>query len=94
MKRNNFLLSIFIALLITSCSIIGRTAAKYWTKKQITEFVSNCESQASRLLSTEKAVSFCDCAVDVVAVKYPDYQDVKKAPIKEILKVANDCRKN
>lgn len=67
-------------------------AARYWTKKQIKEFVANCENHASKLMSEEKAAEYCNCAVNVVSEKYQNFEDVKKAGIMEVLKVASDCK--
>ena len=67
-------------------------AAKYWTRKQIKEFVTNCESHASKIMSEEKAGHYCDCAVDEIAEKYNNYEDVKKMRIVEVLKLAKNCR--
>jgi hypothetical protein len=84
------LVAIIVAL--SSCKMLGRTAAKYWTKKQIKEFVTNCENNASKLLGEDKAKDYCDCAVDVVAEQYQNYDDVKQVSIREILRVAKECK--
>ena len=81
-----------ICLPLLSCKALMKGAARYWTKKQIKEFVANCEEHASKLLSDDKAKQYCDCAVDVVAEKYNSYEDVKKAGIVEVLKAAKDCK--
>lgn len=83
---------LFIGIAITSCASLTKIAAKYWTKKQIKEFVTNCEEKSSRLIGEDKAKRYCDCAVDVVAKKYNNYEDVKKASIIEVLKIAQDCK--
>lgn len=90
MKRLFFLL--LIAMSLVSCKAMLKGAARYWTKKQIQEFVTNCETHASKLMSNEKAVQYCDCALNVVSEKYQNYEDAKKAGIMEVLKVAADCR--
>lgn len=77
---------------VTSCNSIARAAAKYWTNKQIREFVGKCEDKSEIILGTEKAKKYCDCAVDVVAEKYRNYEDVKNASITDILKAARDCK--
>lgn len=85
----------FIAVIlvsICSCATLTRAAAKYWTKKQVKEFVTNCEQKASRLIGEQKAKQYCDCAVDVVAEKYKNYDDVKNSSITEVLKIAKDCK--
>ncbi|UKN02827.1 hypothetical protein K6119_04765 [Paracrocinitomix mangrovi] len=94
MKHKKFL---FIALISLSaglygCKAIARTAAKYWTKKQIKEFVENCEERSSKLIGEEKAEKYCNCAVDKVAEKYPKFEDYKKIGIVEALKIAKDCK--
>lgn len=85
-------LAIFLGFGLLSCKAMARTAAKYWTKKQIKEFVSNCEEKSSRFVGAEKAAQYCDCAVDKVAEKYKDYKEVTQQSIIEVLKIANDCR--
>lgn len=82
----------FITLSLLSCKMVMKGAARYWTKKQIKEFVSNCEQHSSKLLGEEKAQIYCDCAVDEVAEKYNNYEDVKKAGILEVLKIAKNCK--
>ncbi len=83
---------LLIGLSLGSCASLAKAAAKYWTKKQIKEFVTNCEEKSSRLIGEDKAQQYCDCAVDVVAEKYHNYEDVKKASIIEVLKIAKDCK--
>ena len=75
-----------------SCNSIARAAAKYWTNKQIREFVNKCEDKSSILLGSENAKKYCDCAVDIVAEKYRNYDDVKKASIADVLQAARDCK--
>ncbi len=77
---------------IASCKTIARTAAKHWSKKQIKEFVNNCEEKSSKIVGTKNASKFCDCAVDQVAEKYKNYDDAKSVSITEIVKIANNCR--
>lgn len=86
-------LVLFAAIIfsLASCKMIAKGAARYWTKKQIKEFVANCEQHSSRLMSEEKAKVFCDCAVDQVSEKYHDFEDVRKAGIIEVLKTVRDC---
>lgn len=86
-----FIITLVIASL-GSCASLAKAAAKYWTKKQIKEFVNNCEEKSSRLIGEDKAKQYCDCAVDVVAEKYNNYEDVKKASIIEVLKIAKECK--
>lgn len=96
MNRKNRIQLIIICLVISfsilSCKAIAKAAAKYWTKKQVKEFVENCEQKSSRLLGEDRAKKYCDCAVDVVAEKYQKYEDVKKMGILEALKIAKDCK--
>jgi hypothetical protein len=98
MKRRSILFS-FAAILITSavifapsCKTIARAAAKYWTNRQIKEFVSKCEDRSGIIIGQENAKKYCDCAVDVVAEKYRNYEDVKKASLADVLKIASDCK--
>src|SRR4051812_38802762 len=79
-------------LFAPSCKTIARAAAKYWTNRQIKEFVSKCEDKSSLILGHENAKKYCDCAVDVVAEKYRNYEDVKKASLTDVLKIAQDCK--
>lgn len=83
---------LFLSGGLMSCKAIAKTAAKHWTKKQIKEFVANCEEKSARLLGEEKATKYCNCAVDQVAEKYPDFNDYKKIGIVEALKIAKDCK--
>ena len=93
MKRKKYILLVVVTLVfLVSCKLIGRTAAKYWTRKQIKEFVSSCETNASKLLGEDKAKQYCDCAVDVVASEYKDYDDAKKVSIRDVLRIAKDCK--
>ena len=91
-KTNLLLLGLAIAFSIGSCKLIGRTAAKYWTKKQIKEFVADCESKASKVIGEDKAKQYCNCAVDVVAQKYQNYSDVKNISIREVMQIAKECK--
>lgn len=85
-----FAVAFTISLL--SCKAVAKTAFKYWSKRQVKEFVANCEEKTGRLLGDEKAKKYCDCAVDVVAEKYRNYEDLKSLSIPEVLKIANDCK--
>ncbi|MEO9531352.1 MAG: hypothetical protein ABJG68_11475 [Crocinitomicaceae bacterium] len=93
MKRSK---QIFIAIafivMLCSCKALAKGAAKWWTKKQIKEFVNDCEAKSSKLLGEERAAKYCSCAVDEVAAKYNDFEDFKKAGIVEVLKIAKDCK--
>ncbi len=79
--------------IFSSCASLAKTATKYWTKKQIKEFVNKCEQKSARLVSEEKARHYCNCAVDKVAEQYHNYEDTKKIGIIEVLKIAKDCKK-
>ena len=79
-------------MIFTSCNSIARAAAKYWTNRQIREFVNNCEDKSSIILGSENAKKYCDCAVDIVAEKYRNYDDVKKASIADVLQAARNCK--
>lgn len=90
--KKTILITCLILLTLISCKAVLKGAAQYWTKKQIKEFVADCETHSAKLLGEEKAKTFCDCAVDQVAEKYNSYEDVKKVGILEVLKLAKDCR--
>ena len=98
MKRKLIIFSAIATLIITaititsSCKTIARAAAKYWTNREIREFVGKCEDKSSIILGSENAKKYCDCAVDVVAEKYRNYEDVKKASLTDILQIARDCK--
>jgi hypothetical protein len=92
-KISVLLIALFPCFFIPiSCKTIARTAAKYWTRKQIKEFVSNCETRTSQLLGSENAVKYCDCAVDVVAEKYRNYQDSKTISLNNLIDILNSCK--
>lgn len=93
MKKSILILAL-AAFTLVSCKLFVKSAAKYWTSKQIDEFIGNCQANASKLMSNEKAEAYCDCAVDKVAKEYQNYADVKKASLKEVLKVAADCKES
>lgn len=93
MKKITFILvGVGLALSLSNCKAMARAAAKYWTKKQIKEFVSNCEEKSAKFVGEDKAHHFCDCAVDQVAEKYHEYKSVQDVNILEIIKIANDCK--
>ena len=94
MKSAILLLLFFSMTLIgfLSCKAIARTAARYWTKKQIKEFVTNCETRSSRLIGEDNAKKYCDCAVDVVAEKYRNYQETKTISLIDLLNIAEGCK--
>lgn len=81
-----------ICLSLTSCKTLAKGAAKWWTKKQIKEFVNNCEEKTSRLLGDEQAAKYCDCAVDKVAEEYKNFDEIKEKGILTVLKIAADCK--
>lgn len=87
------LLAVVISLTAAvSCKTVGRIAAKYWLKREIKEFVSNCEEKASKIIGSEKAHKYCDCSVDLVAEQYHNYQDAKKISVLEIVDFINKCK--
>lgn len=90
MKKWLFIFAVCAALI--SCKMFLKGAAKYWTKNQIEEFVADCEKHSSKLMSEDKAKTYCDCAVDIVAEKYTNYDEMKSAGLVEVLKVAKDCK--
>lgn len=75
----------------TACKTMARTAARYWTKRQIKEFINNCEEKSSKLIGNEKAKYFCNCAVDVVAEQYQNYNETKTISTATLLNAAKDC---
>ncbi len=77
---------------MVSCNALAKTALKHWSKKQVKEFVANCEDKSFKILGEANAAKFCNCAVDVVAEKYHNYEDAKSISILEIVKIANDCK--
>ena len=81
-----------IIITVISCKTVGRIAAKYWLKREINEFVSNCQDKAGKLIGSEKAHKYCDCSVDLVAEQYHNYQDAKNISVLEILDFINKCK--
>ena len=94
MKRSPILLLLILIGIITifSCKTVGRIAAKYWLNREIKEFVSNCEDKAKLVVGKDNAHKYCDCAVDVVAEQYHNYQDAKKISLVELLDFVNKCK--
>ncbi len=93
-KTVSFLLLFSVAFLASaiSCKTVGRIAAKYWLNREIKEFVSNCEDKAKVVVGKDNAHKYCDCAVDVVAEQYHNYQDAKKISLIELLEFVNKCK--
>jgi hypothetical protein len=92
---------LFIAILLFtgitseySCKSMAKAAAKHWTKKQIKEFKKNCNEKATSKFSSEKAVSFCDCATDVLKDKVPDFTKAMALSLGEMIKEAGKCALN
>ena len=81
-----------IIITVISCKTVGRIAAKYWLKREINEFVSNCQDKAGKLIGSEKAHKYCDCSVDLVAEQYHNYKDAKNISVLEILDFINKCK--
>lgn len=94
MKRTYLLLFAFLLamIIVVSCKTVGRIAAKYWLNREIKEFVSTCADKAKLVVGKDNAYKYCDCAVDVVAEKYHDYQDAKKISLVELIDFVNNCR--
>ena len=90
--KSSFFIVLIVAGGLFSCKMLAKGAAKWWTKKQVKEFVADCENKSSKLLGEEKAKKFCNCAVDKVAEEYHDFDDVKKKGVLTVLKIANGCR--
>ncbi len=92
-KTKIVLLAVSLAVVtIISCKTVGRIAAKYWLNREIKEFVSNCSDKTSIILGKENADKYCDCAVDIVAEQYHNYQDAKKLSVKAIFDFINKCK--
>ena len=94
MNKYPVLIAALSMMIITviSCKTVGRIAAKYWLKREINEFVSNCQDKAGKLIGSEKAHKYCDCSVDLVAEQYHNYQDAKNISVLEILDFINKCK--
>jgi hypothetical protein len=94
MKKVLFILFVISISIVTmvSCKALAKAALKHWSKKQVKEFVANCEDKSSKIVGEANAAKFCNCAVDVVAEKYHNYEDAKSISILEIVKIANDCK--
>jgi hypothetical protein len=95
MKTTSFIitLSLLAILSLGNCKALARKAAKYWTKKQINEFLTNCENSAIGKFGESKGKDFCGCAVDVVAEQYQNYDEAKNINFAKILIAAKDCIK-
>ena len=92
-KSKILLLAVLIAVVtIVSCKTVGRMAAKYWLNREIKEFVANCEDKTSFIVGEENAHKYCDCAVDIVAEQYRNYQDAKKLSVVAIIDFINKCK--
>ena len=94
MKKFKILLPLILisVIAVLSCKTVGRIAGKYWLNREIKEFVSNCEDKTSIIVGKENAHKYCDCAVDIVAEQYHDYQDARKLSVKSIVDFLNKCR--
>ena len=79
-------------LLLGSCKATARLAARYWTRKQISTFITRCEENAAPILGQERSKQICDCAVDKVADTYRDYKEAERLPAVKLLQLAQDCR--
>lgn len=87
-----FLALFLIIITVISCKTAGRIAARYWLKREIKEFVSNCENKVVNLIGSEKANKYCDCSADLVAEQYHNYQDAKKISLLQIVEFINKCK--
>jgi hypothetical protein len=95
MMKNRKTLAALLTLVIVcslACKAAGRLAAKYWLKREIREFVTNCEDKATRIIGSENAHKYCDCTVDLVADKFHDYQDAKNLSWIDLLDFINKCK--
>ncbi len=95
--RKHFIILLSLVIIastsLSGCKSMARAAAKYWTKKQMKEFLSNCESSAIGKFGEAKGKDFCGCAVDVVSEQYQNYEDAKNINFAKILLAAKDCIK-
>ncbi len=94
MEKGRILLVIVSLTVVTiiSCKTVGRIAAKYWLNREIKEFVSNCEDKTAFIVGKDNAAKYCDCAVDIVAEQYHNYQDAKKLSVTAIIDFINRCK--
>jgi hypothetical protein len=53
--------------------------------------MGNCQEKTSNLIGDEKAKRFCNCAVDVVAEQYQNYNETKTISAATLLNAAKDC---
>jgi len=84
--------ALLVITTVVSCKTIGRIAAKYWLNREIKEFIGNCEDKTSFILGKDNAAKYCDCAVDIVAEQYHNYQDAKKLSVSAIIDFINKCK--
>ncbi len=89
MLKKSLLLVIVASL---SCKTVARVALKYWTKKQVKEFVKNCETKSAGVIGEENAKKYCDCAVDFAAEKYRNYQDTKTLVLTDFIELVENCK--
>lgn len=82
-----------ISFAYMGCKSMSRAALKYWSKKQVKEFVSNCNEKLANNKLVSNAKNFCDCAVDQVAEKIPDYEKAKGMQAVKLLSEAAKCIK-
>ena len=94
LKKTKILLLVasIAAITVVSCKTVGRIAAKYWLNREIREFVGNCENKTGFIVGKENAHKYCDCAVDIVAEEYQNYQDAKKLSVSTIIDFINKCK--
>jgi len=89
-----FCLCLVASTSLIQCKSLARAAAKYWTKKQIKEFITNCENSAIGKFGESKGKDFCNCAVDVMAEQYQNYDDAKNINFAQLILSAKSCIKN
>ncbi|MFT7611837.1 MAG: hypothetical protein ACI9J3_000784 [Parvicellaceae bacterium] len=61
-------------------------------KKTDKKFVADCENRAAKLVGEDKAVHFCDCAVDKASEEYHSFEDAKDISAIEIIQIAKGCK--
>lgn len=90
--KNFILVCCLFFLFSVSCKTVARTAARYWTKRQIKTFIHQCEAKTANWIGQEQAHKYCDCAVDVVAEKYKAYKQTQTLQLTDLLEIINGCR--
>jgi hypothetical protein len=94
MNKNVFFLSLFLTFALLghfSCKNMAKAAAKHWTKKQIKKFKNYCTEKTSNKFGNERAISFCNCATNLIMEKYPNADDALNLQLMDIISSAKEC---